>query len=252
MPVFGKLDVQTAAARAPLMRGFDTEAWELKGAEILQLSYEIAEAPAEHLIPPALHPSIPPYATLSVARFPSSPVGPFSLAQVRVVVRAGIRPRGYLLHAYTDAERAATELRARWGFTVDLGKITLQARHDRVIGRVERNGHTILDMQLENPEQISGSDITYLDSLHLARVTEGGKETPIIVQVDPEYVFHSASRGRPHLLTLQTDAWGGNNRLHCTSPMTATYTRCDTDLPKLRFALNPVVPAVEGSRRLAA
>jgi hypothetical protein len=252
MPIFGKLDVQTAAARAPLLRGLDTAAWELKGAEILQLSYEIAEAPAEYLIPPALHPSIPPYATLSVARFPTSPVGPFSLAQVRIIVRAGIRPRGYLLQAYTDAAQAATELRARWGFTVGLGRITLQARHDRVISHVERDGQLLLAMELENPEQISGSDITYLDSLHLARVMDSGKETPIIVQVDPEYVFHSAARGRPRLVMLQADAWGGNHRLQCTNPMAATYTRCDTDLPKLRFVLDPAVPAVEGSRRLSA
>jgi hypothetical protein len=252
MPAFGKLDVHAAVARAPLMTGFDTEAWELKGAEILQLSFEVVEEPAEWLIPPALHPSIPPYATLSVARFPSSPVGPFALAQVRLVVRAGIRPRGYLLGAYTDSEKAAPELRARWGFTVGLGTITLQARHDRVIGLVVRDGQTILNMELENPEQISGADITYLDNLHLARVMENGKETPIIVQVDPEYVFQNASRGRPHLLSLQTEAWGGNGHLQCTTAITATYTRCDTDLPKLRFALNPLVPAIQGSRRLAA
>jgi hypothetical protein len=50
-------------------------------------------------------------------------------------------------------------------------------------------------MELENPEQVSGSDVTYLDSLHLARVVENGKETSLIVQIDPEYVFHSAQRG---------------------------------------------------------
>ncbi len=252
MPAFGKLDVHAAVARTPLMTGFDTEVWELKGAEILQLSFEVVEEPAEWLVPPALHPSIPPYATLSVARFPSSPVGPFALAQVRLVVRAGIRPRGYLLGAYTDSEKAVPELRARWGFTVGLGTITLQARHDRVIGQVVRDGQTILHMELENPEQISGADVTYLDSLHLARMMENGKETPIIVQVDPEYIFQNAHRGRPHLLSLQADAWGGNGRLRCTSAITATHTRCDTDLPKLRFALNPLVPAIQGSRRLAA
>jgi len=252
MPLFGKQDVQAAAARAPLMSGLGTEAWELKGAEILQLSFEVVEGPAEWLIPPALHPSIPPYATLSVARFPASPVGPFALAQVRVVVRAGIRPRGYLLGAYTDSEKAATELRARWGFTVDLGTIAIDPRHDRVISRVQRNGQTILEMELENPEQISGSDVTYLDNLHLARVKENGKETPVIVQVDPEYVFQNAQRGKPRLISLQADAWGGDGRLRCTNPMTATYCRCDTDLPKLRFALDPSVPAVQGSRRVAA
>jgi Acetoacetate decarboxylase (ADC) len=251
-PAFGKQDVQSTAARAPLMTGFGTEAWELKNAEILHLAFEVVEGPAEWLIPPALHPSIPPYATLSVARFPTSPVGPFALAQVRLVIRAGIRPRAYLLRAYTNSEQAATELRARWGFTVDLGTITIDPRHDRVIGQVVRDGQTILDMELENPEQISGADVTYLDSLHLARVMENGKETSVIVQVDPEYVFHSAQRGKPRLISLQTDAWGGDSRLRCTNPMHATFCRCDTDLPKLRFGMDPSTPAVQGSRRLAA
>ena len=113
MPVFGKQDVEAAAVRAPLMTGFDTDAWELKGAQILQVSYEIVEEPAEWLIPPALHPSIPPYVTLSVMQYPDSPVGPFALAQVRIIVRAGIRPRGYLLGAYVNSDTAAQELRAR-------------------------------------------------------------------------------------------------------------------------------------------
>jgi hypothetical protein len=34
--------------------------------------------------------------------------------------------------------------------------------------------------------------------------------------------------------------------------MHATFCRCDTDMPKLRFGMDPSVPAVQGSRRLAA
>jgi hypothetical protein len=252
MPTFGKQDIQAAIARAPQMSGFRAEAWELKGAEILNLAFEVVEGPAEFLVPPALHPSIPPYTTLSITRFPNSPVGAFMLAQARLVVRAGIRPRGFLLGAYTDSDKAAEELRARWGFTIGRANITLQSRHDRVMGQVVRDGQTILDIALENPEQISGADVTYLDSLHLARVVENGKETPVIVQVDPEYVFQNAQRGQPRLHTLQADAWGGENRLRCTNPMHATYCRCDTDMPKLRFGMDPAVPAVQGSRRLAA
>ena len=252
MPRFGKQDIQSAIARAPQMTGFDTEAWELKDAEILNLAFEVMEEPAEYLVPPGLHPSIPPYATLTIARFPNSPVGAFMLAQVRLVIRAGIRPRGLLLGAYTDSDKAVTELPRRWGFTLGRADIVLQSRHDRVIGQVVRDGRTILDMALENPEHISGSDVTYLDSLHLARVLESGKETPLIVQVDPEYIFHNAQRGKAHLLALQADAWGADNRLRCTAPMHATFCRCDTDLPKLRFGLDPSVPAVQGSRRLAA
>jgi len=251
MPLFGKQDMLAAAARAPLMSGFDTDTWSLKNAEILHLAFEVVEGPAEWLVPPALHPSIPPYVALSVARFPESPVGPFMLGQVRLVVRAGIRPRGYLLGAYTDSEKAVNELRTRWGYTVGLGTITLQSRHDRVIGTVGRGGQTILNMELENPEQVSGSDVTYLDNLNLARIVENGKETSLLVQVDPEYVFHSAQRGKPHLISLQSDAWGADGKLQCTNAMHATFCRCDTDLPKLRFAMDPEKPVAQGSRRLA-
>jgi hypothetical protein len=243
--------VQAVVQRAPLLTGFDTETWELPGAEILHLSFEIVEDPAEWLIPPALHPSIPPYATLSVARYPQSPVGSFALAQVRVVARAGARPRGYLLGAYTDSEKVAAELRARWGFTIELGTLTLDPRHDRIIGRVQRGTETILEMELQAPEQISGSDVIYADSLHLIRMRENGTEKPVLIQVDPEYVFHNAQRGRARLLVLQAGAWGGDNRLRCTSPITATFVRCDTDLPRLRFALDPTVPDARGRIRLA-
>jgi len=250
MPFSGTQDVQAAAARVPLLKGFDTEVWELPGAEILQLTFEVVEGPALELLPPALHPSIPPYAMLSVARYPQSPVGPFALAQVRLVGRAGVRPRGYLLGAYTDSEKAAAELRARWGFTVDLATISLDPRHDRIIGRVQRAGQPILEMDLQAPEQISGADVTYPDGLNLTRATQNGTEKPVLIQVDPEYVFHHAQRGRPHIISFQADAWGGDGKLRCTNPITATFTRCDTDLPKLRFALDPTVPGARGRIRL--
>src|SRR5207248_9894449 len=132
-----------------------------------------------------------------------SPVGPFALAQVRLIARAGVQPRGYLLGAYINAEQAMVELRTRWGFTIDRGKITIDQRHDRIIGQVRKGEHTILRMELENPEQVSGADVTLMDSLHLVRINKDGKETLVLIQVDPEYVFHSAQRGRPRLLTFQ-------------------------------------------------
>jgi len=217
----------------------------------LQLSFEVVEEPALGLIPPALHPSIPPYAMLSVTRYPQSPAGPFALAQVRLVARAGARPRGYLLGAYTDTAKAAAELRARWGFTVDLAAISLDPRHDRIIGRVQREGNTILEMELQAPEVCSGADVTYPDGLNLTRARQTGGEKPVLIQVDPEYVFHDAQRGRPRLISFQADAWGGEGRLRCTNPIAATFTRCDTDLPKLRFALDPTVPNAQGRIRLA-
>jgi hypothetical protein len=252
MPRSGKQEIQAVLPQTPLLSGFGTEAWELKNAAILQLTFEIVEEPGDLLIPPALNPSIPPYATLSIMQFPESPVGPFALAQVRVIARAGIRPRGYLLGAYTNSDKALTELRGRWGFNVDKGDMRIDPRHDRVVGQVQRNGQTILAMEVENPEQISGADVMFTDSLHLVRAPINGKETPVLIQIDPEYVFHSAQRGRPRLLTFPADAWGGDGRLLYTNPITGVFVRCDTDLPKLRFALDPTVPVAQGRVKLAA
>lgn len=251
MPINGKLDVGARVDRLPLLSGFDTDPWELPGAEILLLSFEVSEGPAEGLIPPALHPSIPPYALLSVARYPHSPVGQFSLAQVRLVARAGGRPRGYLLGAYTDSEPAAGELHARWGFHAGLGVCSLDARHDRVLGRVMCEERTILELGLENPELIAGEDVTNPDSLHLVRTPEQGEEKPLLIQVDPEYVFHHAQRGRPSLISMEAEAWDADQRLACNYPIAASYVRCDTDLPRLRFGLDPSVPDARGRIRLA-
>ena len=118
MPLFGQLDLDAALASAPTIDGLDPESWLLPGADILQVSYEVAEGPALDLTPPGLHPSIPPYATFSVCRVPESPVGPFTLAMVRLIVRAGIRPRGLLIKGFVDTDAAADGLRRGWGYDV--------------------------------------------------------------------------------------------------------------------------------------
>jgi hypothetical protein len=155
-----------------------------------------------------------------------------------------------LLGAYTDSTAAAAELQARWGFSTVQGTIAIDSRHDRIIGRVQRQGETILEMELQNPEQISGSDVTYSDGLNLARAVVEGVERPVLLQVDPEYVFLNAQRGRPALLTFTGEAWGADHKLRCTNPIAAVFTRCDTDFPKVRFALDPTVQQARGRIKL--
>ena len=96
MPLFGALELERAAPRLPALRDLDTEAWTLPQAEILQLAFEVPRA-THALIPRAMHPAIPPYVTLHVTRYPESPVGPFALATLRLMARAGAHPRGFFL-----------------------------------------------------------------------------------------------------------------------------------------------------------
>lgn len=251
MPIFGRLDVDTALTGAPVLSGLHPRPWELPEAELLQATFEVAEDPALRLTPPALHPSIPPYAAFTVARFPDSPVGPFNLAQVRLVCRAGIRPRGYLLGAVCDTAEAATALRDGWGYRVALGEVALSPRHDRVRGTVRVDGRDILDVAMEDGEPIGSADLQLASSLHLVRESIED-QSGLLVQVDPEYAIHSAERGRPRLSSYDGDAWGTGEHLQPHFPIVAFTCTADTDLPAMRFTLDPRRPAFEGTRRIEA
>ena len=113
MPLFGELLVESVATRLPHLASLDAEAWTLPGAEILQMAFEVGE-PSRALLPRAMHPAIPPYATWVVTRYPESPAGPFALAQLRLMGRAGAHPRGFVLGAVASTPEAARALAEGW------------------------------------------------------------------------------------------------------------------------------------------
>jgi hypothetical protein len=248
MPTFGTLELTTVVDRLATLRDLDTEAWSLPGAEILQLAFEVPRA-TEALLPRAMHPAIPPYATIWVARYADSPVGPFTLAQLRLMGRAGAHPRGLVLGAVASTIDAATALRERWGLPVVPGKVTFTRRHDRVMATVVRDGVTVLDCELIDPEAISGSDVQYIHSVTLAQAPLDGQTGPRLIQVDSRYTIRKAERGRPRVGLLLPPAWGAGP-LRMLNPIAATVTACDTDLPRLRFVMDVEIPVVRGTRRI--
>jgi hypothetical protein len=247
MPFSGTLDVTPLLADAPLIDGFDAEAWEIAGVETLQVTFEIDDAAMPGLLPKALHPTIPPIVIFTIARYPDSPAGAFTLAQVRLGCRAAVLPRGYLLRAYTDSAAARDALSRHWGFACEQGDVRLQRYHDRITGSVSVSGAEILRASLIDPEPISGGDIQYVASMHLARSAEdaGG----VLVQVDPEYRFHRAERGRPELASFDRAAWHAEG-VEAVWPIVASYTVCDTGFPRIRYVLDPEKPAIGGTRKL--
>ncbi|MEM9565324.1 MAG: hypothetical protein AAGA93_22065 [Actinomycetota bacterium] len=258
MPVFGTLDLAAAIPAAPVVDGLDPEPWMLPGAETLQVSFEVAEEPALTRTPPGLHPSIPPYATFSVCRFPESPVGPFTLAMVRLIVRAGIRPRGLLIAGATDSTAAADALRRGWGYdVVAVDDVSLSRRHDRIAGSVTIDGSVVLDAALDDPEPVAGSDLELFDNLHLVRVADdgrsdgadGGDGEALIVQVDPGYEYTNADRGTARLDRYDAAALGSVG-IDPVYPVVAVACTADMTLGPPRFVIDPAKPAVQGTRRL--
>ena len=248
MPIFGLLEAVSVEARLPRMPGWDTEAWDLPRAEILQLAWEVPPT-TRSLLPRAMHPAVPSYVTFQVMRYPESPVGAFLFAQLRLMGRAGAHPRGFVLGAVASTPEAASALRERWGVPAQAGGITLRRHHDRVMATVTRDGAPILDVALVNPEPISGGDVQYIHSVTLAQVMEDGRPVPYLVQVDSHYTLHKAERGRAHVARFDAAGWDAET-LRLDGPIAATITTCDTDLPQIRFVMHPETPVIRGTRRI--
>ncbi len=249
MPLVGTLDVKARLDETPLVTRLASEPWTLPRVSILHLLFEIDDATMLELIPPALHPTIPPTVQLVVMQAPESSVGAFALALCRVGCRASAFQRAFVTRAYCDSEAATAELRERYGFDARRGSVRLARYHDRVIGQVELAGRSILDCELVDPIAIGTGDVRYVDNLNLARLRRGGAELPRLLQVDPVHEIRTADRGSAALRTLDADAWGAHG-LRTNYPVSGSIVVADITFPKLRFAIDPEKPAYLGTEQL--
>lgn len=250
MPRFGTLDLSTVLTDAPVVGELTTVPhWEMPDATLVQINWEVADEPSLAITPPALHPSIPPYLSFFAGHYPDTPVGPFTLVQMRLVVRAGIRPRGYCLGAVCDSEEATAALRANWGYPAVWGEAEVSVRHDRIRARAAIDGREVVVATLTHPETIGGADLMPFDNLHLVQLP-GGEAA--LVQVDPEYAIHAADRGTPSLQLPDSQALGMRGGIRLDRAIVGFSFKADTDLAPVRFATDPTKPAVQGTRRLSA
>jgi len=244
MPLIGTLDVSSQAASAPLVLEPNTEPWELLGAGHLQLMFEIDDSHMVDLLPPALHPTIPPTLLINVLHAPKSSVGQFTLAEVRIGCRSGGRPRAFLAQAYCDSAAAVAELRTRWGYPVTQAEVVLDPQHHQVLARVTLHGKVLLDCALKGPEAINGADIQYLPNMNLARMMRNGAEAVRLLQVDADYAILKADRGRPTATVFVPEAWavGGATPQW---PVSASYATGTVTLPRVRYLANPSLRPLE-------
>jgi hypothetical protein len=248
MPLSGTLDVHGRTADLPRLASYDAEPWQIEGVSLLHLKFEIDEGAMQAPLPRALHPTIPPVVIFTVATYPDSPGGPFALAQLRIGSRASALPRGFLTRAYCDSALAIEALSSKWGFDVHPADVRQRRFHDRIEGAVTLDGREIMRAALLDPEPISGGDIQYVANINLCRSPDGGE--PVLLQVDPDYTFHRAERGRPEV-SFDAAAWRAEG-VEPVWPVAASFAVVDTGFPRLRFVMDPDKPAMAGTRRLQA
>jgi hypothetical protein len=257
MPLAGSLDIRPLVEGAPEVVLDDREL-KVDDVDILHVLYEVRVDDRESLVPPALNPTIPPVISLLVYRAKDSSFGPFALAQLRLTARSGVRPRAYLVSARCDNPAISEVLACSWGFRIAPGAVALRRFHDRVDCTVRvdddsgarGSGREILSMSLVDPVPVTGHDVQYPPGMHLARVRRDGVLVPRIVQVDCEYEFRRADRGRPELVSFDAGAWG-DERLVPDLAVSASFAACDMTIANVRYLCNPDIPAAEGTEKVS-
>src|SRR4030095_7574531 len=113
------------------------------------------------------------------------------------------------------------------------------------VATVRREGTTVLEMSLVEPEIVAGGDLQDIHPVTLAHL-DGAAQ---LVQVDPHYTIHRAARGRAHVSRFEPAAWNAEP-IRLTTPISASSATCDTDLPRIRFVMAPEIPVIRGTRRV--
>lgn len=243
--MIGAASLDALLRTAPTLERFDTEPLVLEHTQSLQFLCETETAGAQALLPAGLHPTIPGAFSILVQHVPASPFGAFSLAQVRIECRSGVRPRAFLLLGWIDNAAAGEALGSRFAYRLAEATVRLERNYDEVSARVERAGRTLLALRARRPQPLGVSEVQYVANMHLAHTPRG----PRLVQVDPEVNVERAERGVPEVVAFAGEALGAPG-LEARLPISASFTVGRVTLPRLRFLCAPDRPAFEGTERV--
>jgi hypothetical protein len=244
--LIGTADVRALGKLAPHLKAFATEPWLLNDVACLQLTAEMRNSAREPVLPPALHPTIPPVVSLQVWDVMESEVGAFGFALCRVSCRSGVRARGFTTAAVTSSEAAAEILTARFGFPCAVGRTALRRHYDGVDAEVAVDGKRILGITALDPEPMGLSDVQYTGNLNLAHTPVGLR----LVQVEIDHVASRVERLTARLSAFDGEAWG-NRLLDPYVVVSASVALESISFQPVRFVCRPDELAFTGTEPVA-
>jgi hypothetical protein len=245
---YGTLDVAARAASAARLERFGGEPWSLKGVHVLDCRTEIDAAAGDAIVPPSLRPGIPAYGSIAVLKVPESPVGPFSLAELRVGVRIGSVAGFFIVGAVCDSAAARKALAGRWGYPVRAGEVRLEELYHLARGVVEVHGRTVLDVVLTERRPLPGTRLNVASLVNLAQGPDGGL---VLANTPVQIAYAQPEGGRQVLNAFDGPAFGAGDAFRPAFPMGATIGVADLTLGGIDVVADPLVPAEESVRIVA-
>lgn len=239
--ITGSADLERLAAGAATIEAWDDDDLELDGVECFQLIAEMRSQAREAVLPPALHPTVPPALSIQAWNVSESPWGPFSAVHTRVSCRSGVRARGYTTAAVVSTEPAAAGLAARFGFPTRVGPIGLRRHYDGVDLEADGLRITALD-----PTPLGSSDVQYTGTMNLAATPNGLR----LVQVESRHSGDRVERVQGRIVSFDPAAWGDEllAPYHVVSSSIAVESIV---IPAVRFVCRPDELAFSGTEKVA-
>lgn len=234
----GSADLEALAGSSPTMASLDPDPVEFGQVEVLQAAFEMAYTSREITLPAGLHPTTPPMMVVLAWAVPDSEWGPFTMAQVRVECRSGVRPRGFVAGCLVSSGDAAAAFAGRWGFPTHAAPVRLNRSYDSVV----LDAGDAIHLTGLDPDPLSPGDVQYTVTTTLAHTPRGLR----LVQVEPEYELSRVERIRPRLDHFDPAPWG-TAALAPRHPVSATVGVGTVSIPKVRFVSKPDVLAFEGT-----
>lgn len=232
---------------APEMTDFDPRSLDLVDCVFVQALWELEAEPMCAMLPPALHPTLPPVASFGAYEVASSEWGAFRWAQLRIECRSGLRPRGLLVGAVVDNEAARRALGARFGLRAVAGEVSIARAYDATRVSVAAGGQSRLDLALREPARLGSTDTQFVSSLHPAKTPRGFR----LVQVDLEHAVTRAERSRAEITAFDAAAWG-EPAIRPTLALPAVVGRADVSIRPVRFVCRADVLAFEGTESVGS
>ena len=261
--ISGTASVDELAAEAPEIAEFGAEPVWLGGVTGLALVAELRRPAREAVLPPGLHPIVPPAMSLLAWDVGESPWGPFAAAFVRVVCRSGARARTFCVGAAASTTSAVEGLRAQFGFPARKADVSLRRHYDEVSLRVSadagggeggatgsggddgRGSGPMLELSALDPDPLSVGDLQHVGSMNLAHTPLGLRLVQIETHHEPSRVERLAAR----IDAFDAAAWG-QPLLDPYWVVSCSVSLEDIEIPAIRFVCDPALPAAEGTERV--
>ena len=255
--ISGTASVDELADGAPEITAFGTESVRLGGVTGLSLIAELRRPAREAVLPPGLHPIVPPAMSLQAWDVTESPWGAFSAAFVRVVCRSGARARTFCIGAAASTDDAVAGLRTQFGFPAQRANVALRRHYDGVDlavaaadeaddGAGARNGvGPMLELNALDPDPLSVGDLQHVGSMNLAHTPLGLRLVQVETHHEPSRVERLAAR----IDAFDAAAWG-QPLLDPYWVVSCSVSLEDVEIPAIRFVCDPALPAAEGTERV--